>query len=127
MDNVNVLLEPLRASLHQVGEFLPRVLLAVAILVAGWLIAKALRFAIAKALRGLNFHVVSEKAGIDAFLRQGGGEVDTVGLLAGLAYWLVILAALMIAFNSLGLAYVTELIGRVVLFVPRVMVASNAW
>jgi hypothetical protein len=29
----------------------------------------------------------------------------------------------MIAFNSLGLAYVTELIGRVVLFVPRVMVA----
>lgn len=123
MDNVNVLLEPLRASLHQVGEFLPSVLLAIAILVVGWLLAKALRFAIAKALRGLNFHVVSEKAGIDAFLRQGGGEVDTVGLLAGLAYWLVILAALMIAFNSLGLAYVTELIGRVVLFVPRVMVA----
>ena len=123
MNEVNVLLEPLKASLHQVGEFLPRVLLAIAILVAGWLIAKALRFAIAKALRGLNFHVVSEKAGIDGFLRQGGGEVDTIGLLAGLAYWLVILAALMVAFNSMGLTYVTEVIGRVVLFVPRVMVA----
>ncbi|HEX6634314.1 MAG TPA: hypothetical protein VF038_10130 [Usitatibacter sp.] len=123
MNEMNVLLEPVRASLYQVGEFLPRVLLAAAILVAGWLIAKALRFAIAKALRGLNFHVIAEKAGIDTFLRQGGGEVDTIGLLAGLAYWLVILAALMIAFNSLGLAYVTELIGRVVLFVPRVMVA----
>lgn len=123
MDNVNVLLEPLRASLRRAGEFLPQALFAIAILLVGWLIAKALRFAIAKALRGLNFHVVSEKAGIDAFLRQGGGEVDTVGVLAGLAYWLAILAALMIAFNSLGLAYVTELIGRMVLFVPRVMVA----
>ncbi len=123
MNDVDMLLEPLRASLQQVGEFLPRVLLAIGILVAGWLVAKALRFAIAKALRGLNFHVVSEKAGIDAFLRQGGGGVDTIGVLAGLAYWLVILAALMVAFNSLGLAYVTEVIGRAVLFVPRVMVA----
>ncbi len=44
-------------------------------------------------------------------------------MLGLLAYWLVILAALMIAFNSLELAYVTDLVGRVVLFVPKVMVA----
>ena len=44
-------------------------------------------------------------------------------MLGGLFYWLVILAALMIAFNTLDLAYVTDLIGRIVLFVPRVMVA----
>jgi hypothetical protein len=35
----------------------------------------------------------------------------------------VILAALMVAFNSVGLAGVTDLVGRVVLFVPRLMVA----
>jgi hypothetical protein len=44
-------------------------------------------------------------------------------VLGGLFYWLVILAALMVAFNSLDLAYVTDLIGRVLLFVPKVMVA----
>ena len=44
-------------------------------------------------------------------------------MLGGLVYWLVIFAALMIAFNSLDLAYVTDLIGRVVLFVPKVIVA----
>jgi hypothetical protein len=74
-------------------------------------------------LRALNFNVVTEKAGIDAFLRQGGGEIDTVRVLGALAYWLVILAAVMVAFNSLDLAYVTDLVGRIVLFVPRVMVA----
>ncbi len=123
MNNVNVLLEPVRASLHAIGDFLPRVLLAVLILVAGWLLAKGVRFAVVRTLRAINFGVVTQKAGVDRFLQQGGGDLDTTRLLGGLFYWLVILAALMVAFNSLGLAYVTDLIGRIVLFVPKVMVA----
>jgi hypothetical protein len=123
MDNVDVLLEPIRASLRLVGAFLPRVLLAIFILIVGWLVAKALRFALVKALRAVNFNIVTEKAGIDPFLRQGGGDVDTIRVLGALVYWLAILAALMIASNSLELAYVTELIGRIVLFVPKVIVA----
>jgi len=123
MENVEMLLEPIRTSLHQVGEFLPKVLLALVVLVAGWLLAKAVRFAIVKTLRTFNFNVVTEKAGVDKFLQQGGGEVDTTNVLGLLFYWLVILAALMVAFNSMGLTYVTELIGRIVLFVPKVMVA----
>ncbi len=123
MENMEMLLEPIRTSLHQVGEFLPRVLLALAVLLAGWLLAKAVRFAIVKTLRTFNFNVVTEKAGVDKFLQQGGGAIDTTGVLGLLFYWLVILAALMVAFNSMGLTYVTELIGRIVLFVPKVMVA----
>ncbi len=123
MESWNVLIEPVRASLHQVGEFLPRLILALAILVVGWLVAKAVRFALVRTLRAINFHVLTQKAGLDHFLQQGGGDVDTSSVLAALVYWLVILAALMIASNSMGLAYVTELIGRVVLFVPQVMVA----
>src|SRR6185437_16090979 len=123
MDNVNMLVEPIRESLHQIGAFLPRLLLAIVVLIIGWLIAKVVRFAIVKALYAINFNVVTEKAGIDRFLSQGGGDIDTIRVLGGLFYWLVILAALMIAFNALDLAYVTDLIGRIVLFVPRVMVA----
>ena len=121
--DVNMLLESIRESLHQIGVFLPRLLLAIVILIAGWLIAKTVRFAIIRALRAINFNVVTEKAGIDHFLKQGGADIDTVRVLGSLSYWLVILAALMIASNSLDLAYVTDLIGRIVLFVPKVMVA----
>ena len=123
MENMEMLLEPLRASLRQIGEFLPHVLLAIAILVVGWLVAKAARFAVVRMLRAINFNIVTEKAGIDHFLKQGGGKTDTVQFLGLLVYWLALLAALMIAFNSLGLTYVTDLIGRIVLFVPKVMVA----
>jgi hypothetical protein len=121
--DVNLLLESTRESLHQIGTFLPRLLLAIVIVVVGWLIAKAARFAIVKALRAINFNVVTEKAGIDRFLKQGGSDIDTVRVLGSLAFWLVVLAAFMVASNSLDLEHVTDLIGRVVLFVPKVMLA----
>ncbi len=123
MENVNMLLEPIRESLHQIGVFMPRLLLAILILVFGWLAAKVVRLVIIKTLRAVNFNVVTEKAGIDHFLQQGGSDIDTIRVLGELFYWLVLLAALMVAFNSLDLAYVTDLIGRVLLFVPKVMVA----
>ena len=123
MDNFSMLVEPIRETLHQIAAFLPRLVLAILLLVIGWLIARAVRFAIVKALRAVNFGVVTDKAGIDHFLQQGGADIDTIRVLGGLFYWLVILAALMVAFNSLDLAYVTDLIGRIVLFVPKVMVA----
>jgi hypothetical protein len=81
------------------------------------------RFAVVKALRAINFNVLTEKAGLDTFLKQGGGETDTTGILGLLVYWLIILTALLIASNTVGLTVVTELISKVVLFVPRVIVA----
>ncbi len=123
MERIDAVWDPLRVILIQIGEFLPRVLLAIVIIIAGWLLAKALRFAAVKALRAINFNVLTEKAGIDAFIRQGGADLDTTQIIGWLIYWLIVLAALMVAFNSMGLAYVTDLVGRVLLFVPRVIVA----
>jgi hypothetical protein len=123
MESFDLLLEPLRALLVQVGQFLPRLALAALVLIGGWLLAKVARLATAKGLRAVNFHVLTERAGMDGFLRQGGVETDTSGIFAALVYWLVVLAALVIGFNSLGLTYITDLLREVVLFVPRVIVA----
>ena len=123
MQSVDMFFEPVRAFLSQVGSFLPRLVLALVVLVGGWLVAKLLRFAVVKALRTVNFHVLTERSGMDGFLRQGGLQVDTNGIFGLLIYWLVILAALIIACNGLGLTYITDLLHRVVLFVPNVFVA----
>lgn len=123
MNDFSMQLLPLRAFLYQIAAFLPRLLFAALVLVGGWLIAKVVRFAVTKALRAINFPVLTERAGLDGFLRQGGVRVDTTGLVGLLAYWAVILAALIIAFNSLGLTYITDLLGRVIWFVPNVFVA----
>lgn len=123
MDQVNVMLEPLRAFMMQIGLFLPRLAIAALVLVGGWMLAKLARFTVERALRAINFPVLTERAGVDGFLRQGGIHTDTTAVFGVIAYWLVILAALIVAFNGLGLAYVTDLLGRVMLFVPRLIVA----
>ncbi|HET7597818.1 MAG TPA: hypothetical protein VFK15_12880 [Burkholderiales bacterium] len=123
MDRVDMLLEPVRAFLVQVGQFLPKLALAIVVLIAGWMLAKLARFTVVKALRAINFNVLTERAGMDGFLRQGGVQSDTTDIFGVLIYWVVILAALVIAFNSLGLTYITDLLRQVVLFVPKVIVA----
>jgi flagellar biosynthesis protein FliQ len=123
MDRVDMLLEPVRVFLVQVGQFLPKLALAVVVLIAGWMLAKLARFTVIRALRAINFNVLTERAGMDGFLRQGGVQSDTTEIFGVLIYWLVVLAALIIAFNSLGLTYITELLRQVVLFVPKVIVA----
>ncbi|HYP81991.1 mechanosensitive ion channel family protein [Variovorax sp.] len=123
MENLSIHLEPLRAFLFQIGAFIPRLLVAVLIVVLGWLLAKAVRFATIRALRAVNFHVLTARAGIDTFLRQGGMVSDTSALFGVLAYWLIILASLIVAFNTLDLSYVTDLLSRVLWFVPNVFVA----
>jgi hypothetical protein len=67
--------------------------------------------------------VLTERAGTDNFLRQAGLRGDTTTLFGLVAYWLVILATLMIAFNGLGLTYITDLLGRIVWFTPKLLVA----
>ena len=123
MEQLDMLIEPIRAVLLQIGAFVPRLALAVVVLGVGWLGAKIARFAIVRGLRAINFHVLTERAGLDSLVRQGGVRSNTTEILGLLVYWLVILAALIIAFNGLGLTYITDLLRELVRFVPKVIVA----
>jgi len=123
MEKIDVMLVPIRGLLLEIGNFLPRLGVALAVIVVGWLLAKGFRIGLVKALRALNFHILTERSGIDGFLKQGGGQKDTTEWIGVICYALVLIASLIIAFNSLGLTQVTDLLGRVLLFVPRVLVA----
>src|SRR5262245_54370088 len=123
MGTVDILIEPVRAVLSQVGVFVPRLALALLVVVVGWLAARMVRFAVIRGLRAINFNVLTERAGTDDFLKQGGIQSDTTDVFGGLVFVLVILAALVIAFNGLGLTYITDLLGKLVLLVPRLIIA----
>ena len=123
MQSIDMLVEASREFLHQTAAFLPKLLLALLVVAVGWLLAKAVRFAVERALRAINFNVLTERAGTDNFLRQAGMRGDTTTLFGLVAFWLVLLAAMIIAFNGMGLTYITDLLGRVVIFVPKLLIA----
>ena len=109
---LSVIVESVRSFMVQLGEFLPKLIGAIIILIIGWFVAKFLAFVIIKGLKVINFNVVTEKAGIDGFLKKGGLKKGTIDILSLLVYWLVILATLLVAFNTLGLTVVSDLVER---------------
>jgi hypothetical protein len=123
MQSIDLLVDATREFLHQFAAFLPKLLLALLVVAVGWLLAKAVRFAVERALRAINFKVLTERAGTDNFLRQAGMRGDTTTLFGLVAFWLVIIAALIIAFNGMGLTYLPDLLGRAVLFTPKLLIA----
>jgi hypothetical protein len=124
MQSIDVMLETTREFLHQVAAFLPRLALALIVIAFGWLIAKVVRFVVERGLRAVNFNVLTERSGTDHFLQRGGLRGDTTTLFGLLAYWIVLIATLIIAFNGLGLTYITDLLQRVELFTPKIVVAA---
>src|SRR5205809_729177 len=83
MENVNMLLEPIRESLHQIGTFLPRLLLAILILIVGIYFARFVGAALAAYLHGI-----------------GVGEAALVGRLA---LYAITVFVIMIALDQMGL------------------------
>jgi hypothetical protein len=125
MQSIDMLVDATREFLHQTAAFLPKLLLALLVVAVGWLLAKVVRFAVERALRAINFNVLTERAGTDNFLKQAGMHGDTTTLFGLVAFWLVIIATLVIAFNGMGLTYLPDLLGRAVLFAPKLLIAMR--
>jgi hypothetical protein len=112
-----------REFVHRTAEFLPSLVKALVFVVLGYVLARIARFAVERALRAMNLNVLTERAGTDNFLAQAGLRGDTCTLFGLLAFWLVILESLVEAFGSLGLTYITDLLHRIVLFTPNLLIA----
>jgi hypothetical protein len=123
MDKVGEVFEPVTYFLYQLGQFLPKLGMAVIILLVGWLLAKMLRGIVMRALKYANFDQLTHKAGIDKFLKHGGIKKNTSQILGLLVYWLVMLATLLVASEVVQLDAVSALFNSITLFIPKVIVA----
>jgi flagellar biosynthesis protein FliQ len=123
MDQVSTVLEPVKYFTGQLAYFLPQLLMAVVVLVAGWLMAKLLYSMVVRSLKALNFGKLTHKAGIDTFLEHGDIKRTTGEIIGLLIYWIVILITLLVASNIVGLTAVSDLFSDILQFVPKVIVA----
>jgi hypothetical protein len=92
---VTIMIESLQSFWLQLILYLPRLVAALLLLIAGWILAKLLRRAAIKFLKLVRLDVAAEKAGIEDFLLQGGVRYTAVTLIAGLVYWFVLLAVIL--------------------------------
>ena len=122
-DEFGLILESLRSSWFQIAGFLPRVSVALLLLIVGWLLARGVRWAAVRLLRLIRLDAAAERTGLDDFLIRGGVRFTVVTLVGQMIYWAVILVFVIAAFNLLGLAMGPELVGRLTSHLPDVIAA----
>src|ERR1700728_3196688 len=123
MQSIDMLVDTTREFLHHIAAFLPKLLQALVVVAVGWLFAKAVRFAVERALRAVNFNVLTERAGTDHFLQQGGLQGDTTTLFGLFTYWVVLLATFLQAAAEVELVHLTDLLNRALLYSPKILFA----
>ncbi|MFV2085949.1 mechanosensitive ion channel family protein [Micromonospora sp. LOL_021] len=101
--------------------FVPRAIAFIAILVVGWLIARAVLKGVDKALERVGFDRAVERGGIGKALERT--RYDASDILARLAYYAVLLFTLQFAFGVWGPNPISDLISAVVAWLPRAFVA----
>jgi hypothetical protein len=120
---LDVFVASLTSFWTQLAGFVPQLLAALLLLFIGWIFASLIRTGTVKLLDALKFDDLSQKTGIDAFLKQGNINVSLSRIVASLIYWLFILVMVVMVSNSLGLHAVAELFNRIVLYIPNIVVA----
>lgn len=98
-------------------------LFVILILIAGWLISKAIKALVTKALLGLKIDTIADRIELDNLLAKGGITYKLSELIGLIFYWIGLLVTFVVAVNAMGLTIAAELLNKVVLYVPNVIAA----
>lgn len=120
---LDVFVASLTSFWTQLAGFVPQLLAALLLLFVGWILANLARTGVIKLLDLLRFDSLTDKTGIEAFLKQGHVEISLGRVIANLVYWVIIFIVIVTVSNSLGLHMVAELFNKIVLYIPNVIVA----
>lgn len=102
-------------------DSLPSIVTALLLLAAGLLLARVAGFLFAKLLGLVGLDRLAKKTGLAEFLRKGGVEYSVSRLAGVLAYWIVLLWALVRIAIELDVRLVASLYDRVVELFPSLL------
>lgn len=123
MQQLDIFVASLTSLTTELASFLPKLGAALILLFVGWIIAKLTRTAVAQVLKLAHFDALSEKSGIEAFLKQGNIHISLSHILGEIVYWLIFMIVVVTVTNSLGLHMVADLFNKIVLYIPNILVA----
>jgi hypothetical protein len=104
-----------------IATFVPKLVIFLAILVIGWIIAKVVAKVVDKALERVGFDRAVERGGIKQALARS--QYDASDIIAKLVYYAILLITLQVGFGVWGPNPVSDLLTDIVAWLPRAAVA----
>jgi len=119
----NVLDRVLDTMSFHLFTYVPPLVVALLVVVLFWAVAKAVRWTLAKAIKG---------TGIDRFLSDSGlrsmfdsaGRLHGTPLVAGAAYWLILGGGILVALNVFNTNLTTRMVEAAVFLFPKAVTAG---
>jgi hypothetical protein len=112
---------PVTDGFRTVATFVPKLLGFLVILIVGFIIAKAVEKVIDKVLQKVGFDQLVERGGIKKALAKS--QYDAAGIVGKIAFYFIFVAALAMAFGTLGIAALDQPFAQLLALLPKILVA----
>src|SRR5687768_17947046 len=113
------LAQRLEEGIKQIVLFLPRLLAALGILMAGFSIAKMVERGTDIALHRIGFDRWMREGGVTEALERAGTTLDPSSVLAKLVFWTVMLLVILLSASALGIQAVSVLFAELLAYIPN--------
>lgn len=120
---LEALSQRLEEGIYQIVAFLPRLLAALGILMAGFAIAKMIERGSDAFLHRIGFDRWMREGGVTEALERAGTRLDPSSVLAKLVFWTVMLLVILLAADALGVQAVSSLFAELLAYIPNVIAA----
>ena len=111
----------LTTSLRQLWEFIPGLLAAAVLLIAGYVVAKLAQRTVARLLRAIRLNQMVRTGTAFQGLDHAAAHVNPTRLIATLAFWVVMFIAMLVAADALGVDSVAQVFSQMVSYIPSVI------
>jgi hypothetical protein len=120
---LDTLMASFRDAFAMILSAIPRIVGFIIIVAIGWFISSLIAKAITGLLRVIRFDELMQKSGLADFMNKMGTGIDSVGIVAGVVKWIVRVVVLLVAFDTLGLPAVSDVMRQLLLWLPNLVVA----
>jgi hypothetical protein len=113
----------LAGALNTFLSAIPRIIGFVVVLIVGWIISSLLARGVEALLHAVKFNDLARRSGFADFVQKMGVRDDASGVIASIVKWFVRLITLVVAFDTLGLPAVSNVLQQLLLWLPNLVVA----
>jgi len=106
---VTELWDRLSYGMEQLSVFLPAIIGAGVLLLAGYFVARQVEKWVDRTLNKLNFNRVAKEGGLAEVMERAEPSLDPVHAVGKLAFWLVMLVVILLSSTALGLESINEM------------------
>ena len=116
-------IDRLQQSLSLLWDFLPALVGAGLVLLAGYVLAKLVQKGVARLLRRIHLNDLLRRGGVMSAVDSAAAHFNPSRIIAHLAFWVVMFTAMLVSANAIGIESLAPVFSELVGYVPSVIAA----